>query len=77
MGTRWADARGVRSGTPAAATGPPRGGASRASIKVVILSEQDRLVDRVAAYAAGVDAYLAKPYSPLALLDVVQRLSRG
>jgi len=25
----------------------------------------------------GADAYLAKPYSPLALLDVVQRLSRG
>jgi len=48
-----------------------------ASIKVVILSEQDRLKDRVAAHAAGADAYLAKPYSPLALLDVVQRLSRG
>jgi len=48
-----------------------------ASIKVVILSEQDRLKDRVAAHAPGADAYLAKPYSPLALLDVVQRLSRG
>lgn len=48
-----------------------------ASIKVVILSEQDRLGDRAAAHAAGADAYLAKPYSPLALLDVVQRLSRG
>jgi CheY-like chemotaxis protein len=47
------------------------------SIKVVILSEQDRLADRVAAHAAGADAYLAKPYSPLALLDVVQRLTRG
>jgi hypothetical protein len=40
-------------------------------------AEQDRLADRVAAHAAGADAYLAKPYSPLALLDVVQRLSRG
>lgn len=48
-----------------------------ASIKVVILSEQGRLADRVAAHVAGADAYLAKPYSPLALLDVVQRLSRG
>jgi two-component system phosphate regulon response regulator PhoB len=48
-----------------------------ASIKVVILSKQDRLADRAAAHAAGADAYLAKPYSPLALLDVVQRLSRG
>ena len=47
-----------------------------ASIKAVILSEQDRLRDR-AAQAARADASLAKPYSPLALLDVVQRLSRG
>jgi CheY-like chemotaxis protein len=78
METRRADARGVRSSTPAAAaTGPPRGGASRATIEVVILSEQDRLADRVAAHAAGADAYLAKPHSPLTLLDVVQRLSRG
>jgi CheY-like chemotaxis protein len=41
------------------------------------LSEQNRLADRVAAHAAGADAYLAEPYSPLTLLDVVQRLSRG
>jgi DNA-binding response OmpR family regulator len=54
-----------------------RADAELASIKVVILSEQDRLADRAAAHAAGADAYLAKPYSPLALLDVVQRLSRG
>ncbi|HEX8931409.1 MAG TPA: hypothetical protein VGA45_21055 [Actinomycetota bacterium] len=41
------------------------------------LSEQDRLADRVAAHAVGADAYLAKPNLPLALLDAVQRLSRG
>jgi CheY-like chemotaxis protein len=44
---------------------------------VVILSQQDRLGDRAAAHAAGADAFPAKPYPPLALLDVVQRLSRG
>jgi CheY-like chemotaxis protein len=54
-----------------------RADAGLAAIKVVILSEQDRLADRAAAHAAGADAYLAKPYSPLALLDIVQRLSRG
>ena len=47
-----------------------------ASVKIVIISEQDRLADRVEAHAAGADAYLAKPYSPLALLDLVQRLTR-
>ncbi|HZD37686.1 MAG TPA: hypothetical protein VE664_03510 [Actinomycetes bacterium] len=54
-----------------------RADAELASIKVVIPSEQDRLASRVAVHAAGADAYVAKPYSPLALLDVVQRLSRG
>jgi len=39
--------------------------------------EQDRLAARVAAHAAEADASLAEPYSPLALLDVIQRLSRG
>lgn len=34
-------------------------------------------VDVCRALRADADAYLAKPYSPLALLDVVQRLSRG
>jgi DNA-binding response OmpR family regulator len=47
-----------------------------ASTKILIISEHDRLGDRVAAHAAGADAYLAKPYSPLALLDLVQRLTR-
>jgi len=94
MVTTRAYARCVRSGTAAAAaTGPPRGGASGpdgadacravpadtelASIQVVILSEQDRLAGRSAAHAARADASLAKPYSPLALLDVVQRLFPG
>lgn len=55
----------------------PRADTEPVSIKVVILSEQDRLADRAAAHAAGADAYLVKPYSPLALLDVVLRLFRG
>ncbi len=54
-----------------------RADAELASIKVVILSERDQPADRAAADIAGADAYLAKPYSPLALLDVVQRLSWG
>ena len=53
-----------------------RADAELASTKILIISEHDRLGDRVAAHAAGADAYLAKPYSPLALLDLVQRLTR-
>lgn len=56
---------------------PGRSGTARNHLEVFNLSEQDRLADRVAAHAAGADAYLAEPYSPLTLLDVVQRLSRG
>ena len=56
---------------------PGRSGAARNHLEVFNLSEQDRLADRVAAHAIGADAYLAKPNSPLALLDAVQRLSRG
>jgi DNA-binding response OmpR family regulator len=56
---------------------PGRSGAARNHLEVFNLYEQDRLVDCVTAHAAGADAYLAEPYSPLALLDVVQRLSRG
>jgi CheY-like chemotaxis protein len=52
-----------------------RADAELTSTRIVIISEHDRLGDRVAAHAAGADAYLAKPYSPLALLDLVQRLT--
>jgi two-component system, OmpR family, response regulator ResD len=53
-----------------------RADAELAAVKIVIIAEDDRPGDRVAAHAAGADAYLAKPYSPLALLDHVQRLTR-
>jgi two-component system, OmpR family, phosphate regulon response regulator PhoB len=53
-----------------------RADAELVAIKIVIIAEHDRPGDRVAAHAAGADAYLAKPYSPLALLDHVQRLTR-
>ncbi len=42
--------------------------------KVVMLTARDRADDRRAASQAGADHYLAKPFSPLELLQVVNRL---
>jgi CheY-like chemotaxis protein len=53
-----------------------RADAELTGVRIVIISEHDRPDDRVAAHAAGADAFLAKPYSALALLDHVQRLTR-
>lgn len=42
--------------------------------KVVMLTARDQAADRKAALAAGADHYLAKPFSPIELLEVVNRL---
>lgn len=45
-------------------------------IKVVMLTARNQPADRQAASRAGADHYLAKPFSPIELLDLVNRLMR-
>ncbi len=44
--------------------------------KIVMLTARDQARDRQAAAQAGADHYLAKPFSPIELLNVVNRLVR-
>jgi len=44
--------------------------------RVVMLTARDQAADRQAATQAGADHYLAKPFSPIELLNVVNRLMR-
>jgi CheY-like chemotaxis protein len=44
--------------------------------KVVLLTARGQLTDVARGKAAGCDAYLVKPFSPLELLDTVDRLVR-
>jgi CheY-like chemotaxis protein len=45
-----------------------------ASVPVVMLTARARTADREAALDAGADRYLAKPFSPLELISVVEEL---
>lgn len=45
-----------------------------ASTKVVMLSAHGRSTDREAGLRAGADAYLVKPFSPMELLSLVDKL---
>jgi len=45
--------------------------------RIVMLSARGQQAERDAGIAAGADAYLVKPFSPLALLDLVARLTAG
>jgi CheY-like chemotaxis protein len=45
-----------------------------ASVPVVILSARARPADRESALEAGADRYLAKPFSPLELISIVEEL---
>jgi two-component system, OmpR family, phosphate regulon response regulator PhoB len=44
------------------------------SIKVVLLTARGQARDREAGQAAGADEYLVKPFSPLQLIDVIEKL---
>ena len=43
-------------------------------LPIVLLTARDSSADRAEAEEAGGDAYLTKPFSPLELLDVIERL---
>ena len=45
-----------------------------ASVKVVLLTARVQAGDREAGTQAGADAYLVKPFSPLQLMDTLERL---
>jgi CheY-like chemotaxis protein len=45
-----------------------------ASVPVVLLTARDREEDREEGIAAGCDAYLTKPFSPLHLIEVLSEL---
>jgi DNA-binding response OmpR family regulator len=42
-----------------------------------MLTAQARQRDRERGYEAGADVYFTKPFSPLALLDLVEQVRRG
>jgi len=48
--------------------------ASTARTPIILLTAKSREKDRLAGIAAGADAFLAKPFSPLELLEIVERL---
>jgi diguanylate cyclase (GGDEF)-like protein len=50
---------------------------STRTIAVVLLTGDDRRETEAAAESAGADAFLRKPFSPLGLLNVVERLAGG
>ncbi|MEY3202282.1 MAG: hypothetical protein RIR70_1832 [Pseudomonadota bacterium] len=45
-----------------------------ASIRIIMLTARAQAADVDAAFAAGADAYLSKPFSPLELIDSVQQM---
>ncbi len=45
-----------------------------AGIKVVLLTARGQARDREAGNAAGADEYLVKPFSPLQLIETIERL---
>jgi CheY-like chemotaxis protein len=51
-----------------------KGDAGTSDIVVVMLTAQARERDREHGIAAGADHYFTKPFSPLALLDLVERV---
>jgi CheY-like chemotaxis protein len=54
-----------------------RGDPNLGSTPVIMLTARARQADREAAAAAGADRYLAKPFSPLELISLVEELLDG
>ena len=48
--------------------------ADLAGVRVVMLTARAQATDKDAALAAGADAFLAKPFSPLELIETIARL---
>ena len=46
-------------------------------VKIIVLTAMAQQTDREQAFAAGADAYLTKPYSPIALLAHIERYLSG
>lgn len=46
-----------------------------AHVPVILLTARDRAEDRAAGEAAGCDAYLTKPFSPLDLIDTIAEVA--
>jgi len=44
------------------------------SVKIVLLTARGQARDREAGGRAGADQYLVKPFSPLQLIDTIERL---
>lgn len=51
-----------------------KGDPTLASVRVVMLSTASQADERAAGAGAGADAYLTKPFSPLELLTVIERM---
>jgi two-component system, OmpR family, phosphate regulon response regulator PhoB len=51
--------------------------ADLAGVRVVMLTARAQSTDRAAALAAGADAFLAKPFSPLELIETIARLLKN
>lgn len=45
------------------------------SIQVVMLTARGQVTDLEAGKAAGADSYLVKPFSPLELIDIVEKMA--
>ncbi|MTV24461.1 response regulator [Nitriliruptoraceae bacterium ZYF776] len=48
-----------------------------AAVPVILLTARDRAEDRAAGVAAGCDAYVTKPFSPLHLIEVIGQVGAG
>ena len=48
-----------------------------AGVKVIVLTARTQATDRSSAERAGANAFLAKPFSPLELVGVIDRLTGG
>lgn len=54
-----------------------KGDAATADLPVILLTARGSADDRRAGEEAGADAYLTKPFSPLALIDTIERIKAG